>query len=69
MFQPGLFRRLHRQVAGHVIERGRDGQDDLLFFQPMVAALLFVVGFGVVFVALGATASEIGALLLTARKS
>jgi cytochrome c-type biogenesis protein len=35
--------------------------------QPMVAALLFVAGFGIVFVALGASASEIGALLLIYR--
>jgi cytochrome c-type biogenesis protein len=33
----------------------------------LVAALLFVAGFGSVFVVLGATASEIGALLLTYR--
>jgi cytochrome c-type biogenesis protein len=35
--------------------------------QPVVAALLFVAGFGIVFVALGATASEVGALLLIYR--
>jgi cytochrome c-type biogenesis protein len=33
----------------------------------LIAALLFVAGFGLVFVILGATASEIGALLLTYR--
>jgi cytochrome c-type biogenesis protein len=55
---PGYLGYLSGLSAGGSAERRR---------QPMLAALLFVAGFGVVFVALGATASEIGALLLTYR--
>jgi len=36
-------------------------------WRPLAAALLFVAGFSIVFIALGATASELGSLLLSYR--
>ena len=36
VFQAGLAGRLHGQVAGHVIERGRHREDHRLLFQPVL---------------------------------